>query len=237
MVLPQPSQLIEGGAHPPAVGMDQRLVEQERRWLGIAADDARQRHPLQKVDQRSGAQAQVVDIFEDPLILGLDLEREIFANPDVPVAAVGDRRQLPLELRLEPRDHGPAHGLGRGFQRLDGEVVRMRVRLQVLELFADGRDLFVKGGHIADLSQPVVEQLFGSSAFLLGPLLGTAVLIALAFQLGEWQGRELSDPSGIDVAADLAELPAQVVGQLAERGRFVGLTGAALRFQLGQPGR
>ena len=47
MVLAQPAELVERGPHPPAVGVDEGLIEKERRRLSVAADDARQRDPFE----------------------------------------------------------------------------------------------------------------------------------------------------------------------------------------------
>src|SRR6202022_3180547 len=100
--------------------------------------------------------------------------------------------------------------------------------------FADGGDLFLERGDIADLGQAIVQELLGASPFLLGSLLDAAVLIALPFELGEGQRRELGRAYRVDTCTDLAQLAAKVLDQLAQRPRLVGRHAAALRLQLGQ---
>src|SRR5205085_4695363 len=105
VALAEPAQLMERGPHPATIRMDERLVEQQRRRLSVPADDPRERDALQEIDQGSGPKAEVVDVLEGA-ILGLDLQRQIIPDANVPVAPIGDRRQLVLELRLQTRDHG-----------------------------------------------------------------------------------------------------------------------------------
>ena len=92
----------------------------------------------------------------------------------------------------------------------------MGLCLELLQLFADGGDLFLERRDIADLAQPIVQELLGASAFFLGSLLDAAVLIALPFELGQGKCRELSRAHRVDAGAHLAQLTREVVDQLAQ---------------------
>src|SRR5260370_16777638 len=91
--------------------MHKRFVEQEGRWLRVATDDSRQRQPLEQVDQRAGAKAEIVDILIRALVLGPYLKGEVVPDADITIAPVRDRGQLPLDLPLDPCDHAPPYPL------------------------------------------------------------------------------------------------------------------------------
>ncbi len=82
----------------------------------------------------------------------------------------------------------------------------MGLGFQLFRLLAEGRDLFFHRGHITNLLQPVIQQLFRPGPFLLGLFPGSSVLVPLALQLGQGESSVLRDARGIHLRADLFEL-------------------------------